>query len=835
MKLQVLDINYHTDWDKSPIIAIYGKTPDGRNAVVDVEGFEPYFYVLPQPHEMQSVMKDLEMMGHRVEEVERYKPIGYQSRMTKMIKVTTKSPKEVRPLRDELQAKKDVLDIYEADILFHNRFAADREVTGMSWIDVDGPCVEYGDVRPVKEPMVDAPLRIMSIDIECLSPESMEFPVAEKDPIILVSLAFNQLYNNVKDLVIIAKDIECTRPDTIAVKNEYQLLKTLRNVIREYDPDIITGYNIAEFDFGYIDKRMQANALQCNFGRDGSPWYLREIAGKVDVSIVGRIVIDTLPMVRKNFSLKEYKLKTVAKELLHTEKLDVPPKVMREYWFDGGEKFIQFVKYSRRDAVLGMMLIENLGMLQKYVALSKVSGIMPQTVVTGGQSVMLEFMMLQRYNRQGYAMAMKPQYAGSDDEDREVEYQGAFVSEPEVGAHDHLVLTDMQSLYPSIVIRYNLCPTTVIIDEACDRVHKDPNGGEFVDAEVHRGILSDMLDEVLQKRLAVKKEMKTKEGQERATLDAIQYALKIVINSAYGWTGYKRSRLFNLTTASAVTAYGRETISGVRDTIENLKDVVINGKTFNFKPLYTDTDSVYVKLLTDSDIDIDDADAAGNYIADTVSAPMKYPMKLNYEGYARRALFLAKKRYGMWLLEKDRDGNVKDKIKVKGIEIVRRDWCPLTGKTMKTCLDLILKEGKIKEASEYARETISRVRMFNINDEELLNELVLTRNYHKGADHYKTVPPHIKLVERMKKRGDQLPGLGDRMSYWVVSGQEPFAERAETIEYIRKNGRFIDTDYYINKQLIPPLTRVFEALKIDMMTGKKLRMATSLFDFAPIT
>jgi len=430
-------------------------------------------------------------------------------------------------------------------------------------------------------------------------------------------------------------------------------------------------------------------------------------------------------------------------------------------------------------------------------------------------------------------MRMKPLDLGFNTDKREVEYEGAYVSEPEVGLHEHIILTDMQSLYPSMIISQNICPTTVIIDEELEegKFHTDSNGGRFANQDVLQGILPQMLDEVLRKRLAVKAQMKkTEDKHEKAVLDAIQYAFKIVINAAYGWCGYKRSRLFNITVASAVTAYGRDTIAKVRAAIEGIENLEMNGKKFKFHVLYTDTDSAYVRLICDSDITIAEADAVGNEVARIVSKPMPYPMKLNYEGYARRVLFLAKKRYAMWLMEMTKEGKIKDKIKAKGIETVRRDWCKLTGETMQKCLDLILKEGDIEGAAKYGLNVVRGLDHLSLDNEEILDSLVLTKNYHKGSSGYKIVPTHIRLIDRMKERGEQVPGLGDRMSYFIMAGNEPFKDRAETLEFIRRNGRRIDTGYYINKQLIPPLLRIFEATGIDMRTGKKIRKEVDLFN-----
>lgn len=834
MELQVLDIDYYSD-DVSgrPVIRIFGGDMTGRRDVIEVRGFEPYFYARVEPElvdQLRDIIEQMDGVG-RVEVVERFRPIGYQSKKTPMLKIVTVSPKNVRALREEVQKNDGVLEVYEADILFHSRFSADSNVTGMSWVYADDIEVWRDGIYRI-EREENIPLRILSFDIEVLTPADGSFPDAEKDEIIFLSMAFSEPFRGVKNLVVMAKGIECPRPDVITVRNERALLYEFINIVKEFDPDVITGYNIAGFDAPYIQKRMEKHGMRCVIGRDWSEWEIRAIGDRNEIRVAGRVSIDTLMMVRKNYSLSQYNLKTVARELLKMEKLDVPASRMREFWFGTEEQFAEFVKYSRRDAVLALKLITDLGMLDKYIALSRTTGLLLQDVINGGQSAMLEFMLLQRYNRAERVMGMKPEVSGEDDG---VEYQGAYVSEPEIGVHDHLILTDMQSLYPSIVISNNLCPTTVIIEEDCERTHTAPNGGRFVDKEVLEGILPQMLNEVLQKRIAIKKKMKQADGRERDVLDAIQYSLKIVINSAYGWMGYKRSRLFNITTASAVTAYGREVIGEVRRRFEEFRDIEANGKLFNFHVVYTDTDSAYVKLICNDEISIEDADAIGEKVAAMITEPMPPPMKLNYEGYARRALFLAKKRYAMLLQERAKDGTIKEKLKVRGIEMVRRDWCPLTGKTMKRCLEMILRDGDVEGAQRHAREVIERVREFRISsgDQVMLEDLALTRNYNKKASEFKAKPAHIRMIERMEKRGEPLPGLGDRISFYIMSGWESFADRAETLDYIRRAGREIDSDYYVEKQLVPPLSRLFGALgvQIDGKTGEKSARELDLTSF----
>jgi DNA polymerase I len=822
MQIQVLDINYRSQQDNTPALQLFGNDISGNSHRIEITGFQPYFYVQPLKKYIKEVLQSLKAMQLKTGLVKRFKPLGYQSQPIEMIKVWTVSPRDVRELRDKIKLLPYVEKLYEADILFNQRFMADCNVEGMSWIDVPGENIDYKEVKVIKNDS-DAPLRFMGIDIEVLPPEDGSFPLAAKDPAILISVSFNPAYNGLKDLVLVAKDTKCSRPDVWSFSGEYTMLQKLLQLFNEYDPDVVLGYNVEQFDFPYLDTRLMYNNIKANFGRNNSHWYIREFGKDKSVSIPGRVVVDLLPIIRKNYSFKQYGLKYVAPELLKLEKLDVPAKVMRQKWFATGREFAEFISYSRRDAVLAMLLLGNTGMFPKYVALAKASGILLQGVISGGQSGMLEFMHLKRFNAKNRVVNLKPDIDPNEN-DRTVNYQGAYVSEPEVGLHDNLDLFDMQSLYPSQIIAHNICPTTVIIDEECKDISVDPNGSKFVNPSTCKGILPEMLDEVLKKRKDAKKLMKeAKTDKEKDLYDSIQYAYKIMANSAYGFAGYARSRVFNISVASAVTAYGRDVIKDVRDQIETMPEMEINKKKFTFHVVYTDTDSAYVKMKCNKDITLKDANDVGNKVAGIISAPMPYPMKLNFEGYAKRSLFLAKKRYAMLMV--DEKG---EKIKVKGIETVRRDWCELTANTMNKCLEVILKQGDIEAAKKLSMDAINRVRDLSPSDSQLFDQLVLTRKYGKTSGEYKNKQPHMVLLEKMRLRGEELPGIGDRIPFIIIKGKtkrdrarEKFVERAETPARVKELKIPIDVEYYVNHQLLPPLARMLQPFGI---TSKELDM-----------
>jgi len=190
-------------------------------------------------------------------------------------------------------------------------------------------------------------------------------------------------------------------------------------------------------------------------------------------------------------------------------------------------------------------------------------------------------------------------------------------------------------------------------------------------------------------------------------------------------------------------------------------------------------------------------------------------MELEFESFSRRSIFIAKKRYAVWVFEPGADG-WSDSIKVKGMETVRRDWCELTSKTLNHVLELVLKEGRVEEAVNYVRQVINSVRNIDIAAEpSAINDLVLTRKYTKKTESYRNKQPHVTVVEKMRARLKFVPSVGDRIPFVITAGSGLFVERAEDPEYVKENNIALDVDYYVRKQILPPVERILRELGVD--------------------
>lgn len=843
MNFQILDADY-TYSDGKPVVRLYGRDGSGNSVCCSVPDFEPYFYAKAPPESANILKERFKEHIKRIEVVRRFEPVGYFKSPVSMLKIILYDPKGVPAIRDDV--KKIVDDIYETDILFRNRYMVDSGLGGMGWAATEpgGNSNDADILSSIKitsrkvEPvdiLKNAPFRHLAFDIECL-PLHGAMPAPENSPIILMSLAFSPEFESKKTLVLVGKKTEI-KADVESCGSEEAMLRRFFDIIGEYDPDILVGYNSNGFDIPYIVDRIRAlnrkgAKIEPLAGRDGKNLYYRKIGNVTRISVMGRIAVDVLPLLRREYSLKQYTLRNAAKEVLGLEKLDIPFLEMEAYWNDNGEKLAKFIEYARRDSELALAFLLKLRLIDKYIALARVSGTLLQDILDGGQTQMVENLILREYMKHDRVLPARPTGEMSDERfDEGEELAGAEVLPPKKGLLENIVILDYKSLYPTIMMAHNLCYTTEVVDERPDDVVVAPTGGVFVSRNVVKGIVPSILEELLDRRQATRAKMKNADDEEYRVLDATQLALKILLNSFYGYSGYSRARLYSLTLASAVTSFGRENILRTKKLIEeDIMEIIINdgralkkddkswGKRIGLSVVYGDTDSVFVHLL-DEKLTFEEAQLVGNSIANTVTDSLVKPMELVFDSFARRAIFIAKKRYALLILERTAQG-MKEKIKVKGMETVRRDWCGLTTKTVERVLELVLKEGKVDDAVELVKDTINRIRsMESAKDSELFDDMILTRQFTKKAQSYKNRQPHITVVEKLERRGI-IANVGDRIPFVILAGKGMFVDRAEDPEYAKEKNLPLDVDYYVNKQILPPVERILADFGV---TGEMLR------------
>jgi len=816
MKLQILDCDYIL-LNNKPIVRLFCKNMKGENFCVFKENFLPYFYLHTDEKNIPNTIKKINAKYPtlKVEVVEKTITLGYQEPV-KVLKITGDNPAKTPEIREFVSRFGTP---YEADILFKYRFMADNGLGGMQWIEVDGDiqrtstvkckAISAKTIKPV-EIKKNTPLKYMALDIECL-PKEMRIPVPEKDEIIMVSLAFYPKYKESENLVLIAKPTK-PHPNTISCQDEKSMLEKLKEIIEDYDPDIICGHNINGFDLPFLIKRLEVLGLPRDFGRSEKRMFTKRLTYSYIPTMSGRIVVDTFEILRRDpwVKFKRYDLGTISKEMLGVDKLHLEGNYIervQEIW-SGNGKIKELIDYSRRDAVLVLRLIIEKNLLDKFFEIAKACGLLLQDSL-GGQAQRHEFKLLEEFHKRGYLMPCKP---------RDIRYEsdtlkGALVLEPEVGFHEWIICLDFTSMYPSLIRAFNICTTTYLAEDLDIEHMETPYGTKFVKPIIRKGVIPQVLEEYMTRREIAKKQYRTETDTEsKRVLRAEQLALKDLANSLYGYTGYARSRLFIMDIANAITSLGRDAITKTKKLIE---------ENFPAKVIYADTDSVFLK----TDVkDLDESRELGAEISKFISERL-YGLDLKFEKTYKTFLILAKKRYAGWAFEKDQ-GEWVGRIDMKGIETVRRDWCDLCTETLEVVLNTILKERDIKKASKHVRDVINDL----ANGKVELEKLAVRKGVSKALDKYDGIQPHVELAKKILKRDKTRTVVGQRLEYVIIKGNQLLSKRAEEPSYVREKRLEIDSQYYIYNQMLPPLERIFEACGItssELIEGVKQK---SLFD-----
>jgi DNA polymerase I len=816
MELQILDSDYIL-LNNKPIIRLFCKNMQGESICVFYDKFLPYFYLFGEEKNYPDIINDIKKkFDVKIEIVEKLLPIGFQPPV-KVLKITGTNPRLTPEMREYV---KKFGKPYEADILFRYRFMADHDLKGMSWINVEGKfrrtntvkckALDAESIKPI-EIMKNAPLKYMSIDIECL-PSEERIVTPEKDKIIVISMAFSPNYKGKYSLVLIAKSARINE-NSISCISEEEMLKKFKEILDEYDPDIICGHNINGFDLPFLVKRLEILKIPRDLGRSEKPAIARKLQRSYMPNISGRVVVDSFEIFKRDpwVKFKRYDLSTISKKMLGEQKIDLGGsniRKIREIW--SGNDFRELIEYGRRDAELALKLVVEKRLIDKFFEIAKISGLLLQDCL-GGQSQRHEFRLLREFYKRNFIMPCKPEDIG--DRVKGHGLKGALVLEPETGLHEWVICLDFTSMYPSLIRAFNICTTTYLINGENIDCFVSPYGTKFVKPSVFKGVLPDLVDEILSARTLVKKQYKIeKDSENRRILKAKQLALKDLSNSLYGYTGYVRSRLYVMNIANTITAFGRDTITKTKKLIE---------ENFPVKVIYADTDSVFIK----SDIkDVEEAEEFGRKISDFISGNL-YGLDLKFEKVFKTFLIESKKRYAGWAFEREGKKWV-DKLEMKGIETVRRDWCELVSEAMLEVLDIILKEKNVTKASKHVRNIIDDL----AKGKTSLEKLTIIKGITKAIDSYDGIQPHVELAKKIMKRDKTRSLVGERLGYVIVRGNQLLSKRAEDPDFVKEKGLQIDNEYYIYNQLLPPLERIFEVCGIsssELIEGVK---QTSLLD-----
>lgn len=870
-----------------PITRMFGVTRDGNSILCHVHGFHPYFYVyVAKKPDLTKLDAFREMLDEkckssggcrvtplprvvlRVEYLPAKSVYGYFGKDEQhFLKIVVTIPQATR-VASNLFAKGEANypgvyspaapddrnhQLFETNIEYEIRYMCDLDVYGCSWIEL--PIGKY-KLREKKEfqshcqiecdinytdfiahpPEGDwagvAPLRTLSFDIECTNRKGI-FPEPEHDAVIqIANVVVKQGVKEpfVKCVFTLRSCAPIAGATVRSFETEDEMLLAWSKFFVEIDPDIVTGYNIQNFDFGYLLNRAKALNITAfpYLGRiPTSQTQAKKVVlqsqqlGKrenLDINIEGRVQFDLILVLRRDFKLRSYKLNAVSYHFLQEQKEDVHYSIITDL-FNGNEQTRRrLAVYCLKDAVLPLKLLDKLMCVINYMEMARVTGVPLGYLLTRGQQIKVISQILREAKKCSYVLPTIPITSGE-------EFEGATVLEPMTGYYNTPIATlDFASLYPSIIIAHNLCYTTLLSQSALQRYNlkpeeyiKTPAGFLFKKPdEGHQTIVPQILKNLLSARKRAKNDLKKEtDAFKKIILDGRQLALKISANSVYGFTGAQVGKLPCLEISQSVTGFGREMIETTRKTVLD-KYTIANGYKYDAVVIYGDTDSVMVKFGVET---VAEAMELGREAAAFVSKQFVSPIKLEFEKVYYPYLLINKKRYaGLYWTKPEKH----DKMDCKGIETVRRDNCTLVANLIDVCLQKILMDRDPQGAVLHAQKTISDLLCNRVD----ISHLVITKELTKSDGDYAAKQAHVELANRMKKRDPAgAPKLGDRVPYVIISGPkgQPAYLKSEDPLYVLENNIPIDTDYYLTNQLSKPLLRIFEPILGTSAESKLLR------------
>ncbi|HDM8196489.1 TPA: DNA polymerase II [Vibrio harveyi] len=687
--------------------------------------------------------------------------------LTPLAACYTQTTKDAFALQDELK-QNDIVH-FEGDVRLADRYLMERFIKGSmeftgnqqslnGFQRIQNAKCRTGEYQPK--------LHVVSLDLEC----------SEKG--ILYSIGLD---SPVDSRVIMIGEPEQAETPIQWVKDEKALLDALIAWFKQFDPDVIVGWNVIDFDFRLLHKRAEWHNMKLILGRADQPSFFRSSAQSQQgfISIPGRVVLDGIDTLKTaTYHFRSWSLESVSQELLGEGKEihnvhDRMDEINRMYRSDKPS----LAKYNLQDCVLVNKIFDHTHLLDFAIERSRLTGVELDRV--GGSVAAFTNLYLPQIHRAGYvAPNLHPE--------NWIASPGGYVMDSIPNLYDSVLVLDFKSLYPSIIRSFLIDPMGLVeglqleIGKAEDEAVPGFRGGQF-----HRSkhFLPEMIEKLWAARDVAKK------NNEKA----FSQAIKIIMNSFYGVLGSSGCRFFDTRLASSITMRGHEIMKQTK--------VLIEAK--GYQVIYGDTDSTFVSL--NGPYSQADADKIGIELVEYINQwwgdhlrdeyNLNSILELEYETHYRKFLMPtirgaetgSKKRYAGLIGEGE-----KERIIFKGLESARTDWTPLAQRFQNTLYQMIFHG---EDPSDYVREMIEKTNSGEFDD-QLVYQKRLRRKLH---EYQKNIPPQVRAarladdINAKLGRPLQYQNRG-RIEYLItVNGPEPHEYRNSPIDY----------QHYIDKQLKP--------------------------------
>ena len=724
-------------------------------------------------------------------------------------------------------------------------------------------------------------IKIFTVDIECTAENG--FPDIENPTEELLAITVKNQSN--KQIITWGiGDFKTDRTDVTYIKcnNEKSLImEFMKFWIKNY-PDVITGWNTKFFDIPYLFNRIR-NIVDEKVLKKFSPWNLVEretiiVRGRPQThyKIFGISMLDYLDLYQKFIPTKQesYKLDYIGRVELGLPKDDNPYDTFRE-WYT--KDYQSFIDYNIKDVEIVDQLEDKLKLIELVLTMAYEAKVNYTDVFS---QVRMWDMLIYNYLKKDNIM-IPPK----EDNIKEDKYEGAYVKDPITGMHNWIVSFDINSLYPHLIMQYNISPEKIIgvepsgisVDKLLDRATPlthlkaegaciTPNGAKFkIDSPGFLPRLMESMynDRVKFKTLAFQAKQEYQKTKDKSLLKEIsrchniQWAKKIALNSAYGAIGNQYFRYYDIRQATAITSAGQFVIRFIQKNVNEYMNKILKSTSEVDYIVASDTDSIYLcldKLVEATCKDKSKADTLKflNKVVESRIEPfidkcfeelaeytnaIKQKMVMKREVIADKGIWTAKKRYMLNVLDEEGITFEEPKLKIMGIEAVKSSTPEVCRGKIKEAIKLIMTKDEDtlqKFIAEFKNE-FYQMTAEQISFPRSCNNL---KKYMHGSNIFiKGTPIHVKgaliynhqLKQFKLHRKYPIIQEGDKIKFLKLKEANPF--KFDVISYVSKLPSefklqdYIDYDIMFQKTFVDPMSFILNSI------GWSTEKTASLEDF----
>lgn len=768
---------------------------------------------------------------------------------------------ELPPLPSELKGS-TFSHIFGTNTSSLEHLLLNRKIRGPCWLDVKTPqlsnqpiswckveaIAQKCDLISVVKDLPPPPLVIMSISLK-----TVQNPKTHQNEIVSLAALIHHKFPLDKappwppyqtHFCVVSKPNDCIFPydfkDAVRKKNgiveiagtERALLGFFLAKMHKIDPDVLVGHDIFGFDLEVLLQRINV----CKVPHWSKIGRLRRAnmpklggrSGFAEKSATcGRLVCDIEISAKELIRCKSYHLTELVAQILKTERVVVPPENIRNFYSDSPH-LLYILELTWMDAKLILQIMCELNVLPLAMQITNIAGNVMSRTLMGGRSERNEYLLLHAFHERNFIVPdkqffKKPQQVVGEDDDidpgkgksnkarKKAAYAGGLVLEPKVGFYDKFILLlDFNSLYPSIIQEFNICFTTVergaTNSRKKTREEDDDEIPELPDQSLEMGILPKEIRKLVERRRQVKQLMKQQDVNPDLYMqyDIRQKALKLTANSMYGCLGFSFSRFYAKPLAALVTHKGREILMHTKELVQRM----------NLEVIYGDTDSI---MINSNSTNLEEVFKLGNKVKSEVNKLYKL-LEIDIDGVFKSLLLLKKKKYAALMVEPQGDGKYTTKQELKGLDIVRRDWCDLAKECGNYVIGQILSDQNRDTIVENIQKHLIEVGEKVANGSIPLNMFEIHKALTKDPQDYpdKKSLPHVHVALWINSQGGKKVKAGDTVSYVICQDGSnlPGSQRAYALEQLQKQqGLSLDTQYYLSQQVHPVVGRICEPIE----------------------